>query len=249
MERDTQRDPAVFRMFLSTREEARACGVVVGSPEVLVSITRQRYFSPESLCHPSWQRNAFRLQVHCCHPLPAEINPLAQHSRGVRARCPASLAVPITYNVTSTYNSRLPSLALSVAHSGGRSAFIVVLILVQGGHRREDCASHLPCHLALRYVIISREEREQNLMAFQHSERIYFRACRDICPGEKLRVWYSEDYMKRLHSMSQETIHRNLTSGESPPFPPSPPIPVGCRARWTECGGGDARAVRGELPS
>ncbi|XP_059831429.1 uncharacterized protein LOC132397121 [Hypanus sabinus] len=67
----------------------------------------------------------------------------------------------------------------------------------------------------MRYVVISREENEQNLMAFQYKEKIYFRVCRDIHPGERLRVWYSEDYMKRLHATTQDTIERNLPAAEA----------------------------------
>ncbi|XP_068452718.1 zinc finger protein 862 isoform X2 [Clinocottus analis] len=67
----------------------------------------------------------------------------------------------------------------------------------------------------MRFVRTSPEESVRNLTAFQRGRNIFFRVSRALEAGEKLRVWYSDDYIQRLHCVSQDSIHRNLDSGET----------------------------------
>ncbi|XP_056307684.1 zinc finger protein 862 isoform X2 [Danio aesculapii] len=69
----------------------------------------------------------------------------------------------------------------------------------------------------MRFIQISSDESEQNLSAFQHGDQIYFRVCHRLTVGEKLGVWYSSEYMKRLQSVSRDSIDRNLDTDTMTP--------------------------------
>ncbi|CAH3042950.1 unnamed protein product [Porites lobata] len=50
----------------------------------------------------------------------------------------------------------------------------------------------------MRFIRSARHKREQNLFAFQYLGRIFYRAFKDILPGEEMLVWYDEKYPQYL---------------------------------------------------
>ena len=50
----------------------------------------------------------------------------------------------------------------------------------------------------MRYVNCSRNEEEQNMIAFQYYGSIYYRVYKDVEPGTEFLVWYGEEYASEL---------------------------------------------------
>ncbi|XP_036407554.1 histone-lysine N-methyltransferase PRDM9-like [Megalops cyprinoides] len=50
----------------------------------------------------------------------------------------------------------------------------------------------------MRYVNCARNEKEQNLVAYQHRGSVLYCCLRPIAPGQELLVWYAEEYAKDL---------------------------------------------------
>ncbi|XP_035878430.1 histone-lysine N-methyltransferase PRDM9-like [Phyllostomus discolor] len=52
----------------------------------------------------------------------------------------------------------------------------------------------------MRYVNCARDDKEQNLVAFQYHRQIFYRTCRVIRPGCELLVWFGGEYGQELGS-------------------------------------------------
>ena len=50
----------------------------------------------------------------------------------------------------------------------------------------------------LMFVKPARVSSEQNLIAFQHGNSVFFVTRQDIEPGQEFRYWFSKDYARTL---------------------------------------------------
>ncbi|XP_058515349.1 histone-lysine N-methyltransferase PRDM7-like, partial [Ochotona princeps] len=50
----------------------------------------------------------------------------------------------------------------------------------------------------MRYVNCARNDKEQNLVAFQYHRQIFYHTCQVIKPGCELLIWYGDEYGQKL---------------------------------------------------
>ncbi|KAG5681710.1 hypothetical protein PVAND_011120 [Polypedilum vanderplanki] len=70
-----------------------------------------------------------------------------------------------------------------------------------------DCSDETKCNWMI-HVDIAKYSNEQNLMAYQENDQIYYTSTRDIELGDILKVWYSPSYATRMGvSLLQEATN------------------------------------------
>lgn len=63
------------------------------------------------------------------------------------------------------------------------------------------------------FIQYARNQKEQNLMAIQHEDKIFFRAMREILLGEELLVWYDK-YQYDLYMGIPQGFKDEITNGK-----------------------------------
>ena len=59
----------------------------------------------------------------------------------------------------------------------------------------------------MRFVNCARDNKEQNLVAIQFHDKIYFKTCAPVVEGSELLVWYQDSCEKTIDSLTQKERH------------------------------------------
>ncbi|KAM8784528.1 LOW QUALITY PROTEIN: histone-lysine N-methyltransferase PRDM9-like [Rhynchonycteris naso] len=77
----------------------------------------------------------------------------------------------------------------------------------------------------MRYVNCARDDKEQNLVAFQYHRQIFYRTCWVIRPDSELLIWCGDKYGQKLGIKCSSKWKRELTAARAQPQPEIHPCP------------------------